>query len=274
MSNDGSRVVMGTVCIGSALPAFKIVRCDAVEGARSREECSDVATVVIPRRGVFVWETGGERVVADANTVLLFEPQQPHRIAHPADGGDECFSLQVRDESLLERLGADGRPLHWILDGPSQRTLHALAYALSVSRDPMETEELALAILSSLAPKAKPRPDRYARAIDGVRERIACTPSEATTLAQLAAGSGLSSFELARRFRARTGSSIHQYRLRVRLLQARARLAAGQVDLTELALELGFASHAHFTATFKRAFGIPPSRTRDRAYRSGYSARC
>ncbi|WP_241520347.1 MULTISPECIES: helix-turn-helix domain-containing protein [unclassified Variovorax] len=36
-------------------------------------------------------------------------------------------------------------------------------------------------------------------------------------------------------------------------------------DITELALDLGFSSHAHFSNAFKAHFGIAPSIFRDRA---------
>jgi AraC family transcriptional regulator len=37
------------------------------------------------------------------------------------------------------------------------------------------------------------------------------------------------------------------------------RLSEGDCDLTELALNLGFSSHSHFTDAFKREFGRTPS---------------
>ena len=40
------------------------------------------------------------------------------------------------------------------------------------------------------------------------------------------------------------------------------RIADPALPLTELALDLGFASHSHFTDTFRRTFGRPPSAVR------------
>jgi AraC family transcriptional regulator len=34
-------------------------------------------------------------------------------------------------------------------------------------------------------------------------------------------------------------------------------------DLTTLALDVGFSSHSHFSAAFRRAFGMTPSQFRD-----------
>jgi AraC-like DNA-binding protein len=45
-----------------------------------------------------------------------------------------------------------------------------------------------------------------------------------------------------------------------------------QLDLTTLALNLGFSSHSHFSAVFRRAFGLTPSQFRE-ATRRGLSLR-
>jgi AraC-like DNA-binding protein len=41
-------------------------------------------------------------------------------------------------------------------------------------------------------------------------------------------------------------------------------LANGASDLTELALQLGYADHSHFTNAFHREWGHPPSQFRAR----------
>ena len=47
----------------------------------------------------------------------------------------------------------------------------------------------------------------------------------------------------------------------VRLRASLDRVAAGE-DLSALAFDLGFSSHSHFSASFRRAFGVTPSRVR------------
>jgi AraC-like DNA-binding protein len=59
-----------------------------------------------------------------------------------------------------------------------------------------------------------------------------------------------------------TGSSIHQYRLQLRLGIALERLAGGEVDLARLAVDLGFAHHSHFSACFRRVYGYTPGQAR------------
>ena len=51
---------------------------------------------------------------------------------------------------------------------------------------------------------------------------------------------------------------VYKYQTRLRLSRALLELPTC-ASLTELALDLGFSSHSHFTTTFKAAFGISPS---------------
>jgi AraC-like DNA-binding protein len=65
-------------------------------------------------------------------------------------------------------------------------------------------------------------------------------------------------------FRRFEGMPLHRYAQRSRLSRALVELPhAG--DLTSLALELGFSSHSHFAAVFRRTFGCTPSEFRQNA---------
>ena len=56
--------------------------------------------------------------------------------------------------------------------------------------------------------------------------------------------------------------SLHGFRNQLRMTLALDRLREGERSISALALELGFASHAHFTVAFRRAFGMAPSQMR------------
>src|SRR6185312_9723361 len=51
---------------------------------------------------------------------------------------------------------------------------------------------------------------------------------------------------------------MHQYLLQVRMAVALDRLSAGATDLSRLALDLGFATHSHFSAAFRQYFDVAP----------------
>jgi AraC-like DNA-binding protein len=59
-----------------------------------------------------------------------------------------------------------------------------------------------------------------------------------------------------------TGSTVSQYRNRLRVSRALQRIADGEQDLAGLAADLGFTDHAHLTRTIRAATGHPPSACR------------
>src|SRR6266567_568237 len=66
-------------------------------------------------------------------------------------------------------------------------------------------------------------------------------------------------YQFARQFHAVYGTSPYRYSVMRRLDVARSRLRDAR-PLAETALEVGFADQAHFTRTFKAAFGMTPGR--------------
>ena len=228
--------------------------------AAADEESSPAATLVLPQRGVFRYHARNRMTVADPNTALLFHPEQPYRITHPTDAGDECVALSYDRDTLADVLGFQSEATRvWTLTAEMQRSLHASAARSLGALTDLEREESALATLAVLGPV--PALERCAAAarIESIRERLAADVSANDSLSTLARDAGYSPYHLARRFRAHTGSSIHQYLLALRLATARARIRSGANDLTHLAIDLGFSSLAHFSSTFRRAYGMPPS---------------
>jgi AraC-like DNA-binding protein/quercetin dioxygenase-like cupin family protein len=121
---------------------------------------------------------------------------------------------------------------------------------------------LDLLAASETAPLSLPLP-RDARA-RGLADRILAEPGAPATFEQLARGAGASLRTLQRLFLAETGLSLEAWRTRARMQHGVVRLASG-VAVTETALEAGYQSPSAFTAAFKRAFGVTPSRYRTRS---------
>jgi AraC family transcriptional regulator len=75
----------------------------------------------------------------------------------------------------------------------------------------------------------------------------------------LARVAGVHPTHLSRVFRGHMGCTVSGYVRRLRIDWARECLARGDAALTDLALEAGFADHAHFTRAFRRETGLTPS---------------
>jgi transcriptional regulator GlxA family with amidase domain len=75
---------------------------------------------------------------------------------------------------------------------------------------------------------------------------------------QLARMVGVSSSQFARRFHKLFNSTLRQYLLRIRVRAASRLLSQSDKSITEIAVEVGFYDHAHFSRTFSRLMGIAP----------------
>lgn len=78
------------------------------------------------------------------------------------------------------------------------------------------------------------------------------------TLAEIANELRVSPVYLTQVFQQVEGLPLYHYQLRLRLALALDLLARYE-DLTTLALNLGFSSHSHFSAAFRKLYGCSPS---------------
>jgi AraC-like DNA-binding protein len=85
---------------------------------------------------------------------------------------------------------------------------------------------------------------------------------EPIDLARAAREAGSSPFHFLRTFKSALGVTPHQYLVRARLRRAARLLAAGELAITDVALEVGFADLSNFVRTFGRAAGVSPRRFR------------
>jgi AraC-like DNA-binding protein len=92
------------------------------------------------------------------------------------------------------------------------------------------------------------------RGRDLLRDRLTIVRS-----AEVEAVTGLDRYQFARQFHAIYGTSPYRYSVMRRLNAARGWLHAAR-PLADAAVEAGFADQAHFTRTFKAAFGMTPGR--------------
>jgi AraC-like DNA-binding protein len=80
----------------------------------------------------------------------------------------------------------------------------------------------------------------------------------------LARSAHVSESHFARSFKAAFGETPHRYLLRRRMERAKALLRAGELSVTEVCLEVGFASLGSFSTQFRRFVGESPTAYRDR----------
>lgn len=82
-------------------------------------------------------------------------------------------------------------------------------------------------------------------------------------VAEVATAVTLSAFHFARLFKAAFGESLYQFIKRLRLDEARHRLLADDVSVTELSLQVGYSSLSSFIHAFRQRFGHSPAQYRE-----------
>lgn len=126
--------------------------------------------------------------------------------------------------------------------------------------DPARLARLGAVALDEIA-AARPAPLDLPAGHDKRLRRLTAhlgrNPADPRPLPVLAAEVGASPRTLARLFRAETGLSFRDWRVRVRLLAAVGRLERGESSTT-IAHSLGWRSPSAFVAAFRSHFGSPP----------------
>ena len=97
-------------------------------------------------------------------------------------------------------------------------------------------------------------PGHLRRACDFIAENLA----QDICLDDLAELTGLTVKHFARAFKQSTGLPPHQYLIAQRIEAAKRCLTDGKASLADIALACGFADQSHFTASFRKAVGVPP----------------
>jgi AraC-like DNA-binding protein len=242
---------------------------------------------------VFLKRVAGREVLPDPNHVLFFNQSEPYRVAHPVDGGDDCTVFAFRPELLIEAVGSyrprvEQRPerlfefTHTLSRNRVFCFQHRVRQLLrSGAADRLTVDECALELLAAVTchtylgrgirpVRHRPKTSRLHREQAERTRLFLCEHfAENWGLEEISRAVHSSTFHLARVFRQELGVAIHQYRNRLRLRAALERLVEQETDLTALALDLGFASHSHFSDAFRRAFGIAPSECRRRTSSNG-----
>lgn len=264
-------------------------RCLADGRLEGPEEPNPTHSIVMIRRGVFQRRDRGQTLVADPNHILFFNAAQPYSYSHPVPGGDDCTILAVATSLALELVTRYAprdaeRPetpfrVGFGISSPRTAQLHYELLAL-VRRTATHLEfEDVLAELADEAVRSayemrgrvrlgesthgrawRKRRDLAEAAKLVINQHFASPPS----LLDLARTFGCSSFHLSHIFHSAAGLSLRRYLARLRASIAADRLAGGARDLTELALDLGYSDHSHFTNAFRHEWGLSPSQFRAR----------
>ncbi len=236
--------------------------------------------LVLPYFGLFNYSIGHQNWLIDPSKILLIRPGWEFTDKQPVDGLGHASLLVNPSESMTDELlgsrlavkngdsifgGAQSSPEIWLM------TYHFLDESSEWMSELRADEWIIRVIeLASGRPRTRHRPST--RTVALAKEFLHAHRCERLPLDRIAAAVGVSPVYLTQEFTRSEGVPLYQYQLYLRLIRALHQLRDCD-DITQLALDLGFSSHSHFSATFRRTFGISPSdhRRNARARRAPHS---
>jgi AraC-like DNA-binding protein len=243
--------------------------------------------VVFPGTSVWITHEGDRPIVANPNHAVFYNDRQAYRRDLISREGDRCVFVIAGEHLVREILagigdrGADlDHPVFGFSTGPLDQQTYLLNHRLIRHLQEERPEFLAVregiyhilwrAVFAAAGTRAigarRRSTERVHRdLVEAAKEILALHLAGGASLDRLAGELHVSPFHLAKVFRDRTGSTIHRYLVDLRLRTALHHLSASEGALARIATELGFASHSHFTGSFRRSFGVPPSAVRTRA---------
>jgi AraC-like DNA-binding protein len=241
---------------------------------RSAEDFSPEFQVCLPYSGLFVWHVGHDDVIADANQVLFVRAGEAFRLSEPCAAGCAELIITPSVHLLSEMLRTPVRRLgrHPLFARRSCRANVAIQYLGARTRhalatqpmDPIEQDECLLDLLRATLDVTLPRPASASgtrRLIRRAKEFLDAHAATPLRLDDIARAVNASPAYLTDLFRRHEGLPLHRYLVQLRLARALVALPHTH-NLTALAFDLGFSSHSHFAAAFRRAFRCTPSEFR------------
>ena len=249
------------------------VVCRGICKHKSAEECVAGTHLVFPYRGVYIHHVGRIESVAEANQVVFINADEPYQVSHPVEGGDSSVSIDASATTLMELAPVDY--LHardraafnrsrLRIDARTQVLVALLRHSLNRgAMETLEAETLTLALLQRALGKRTSHAAAgrvgHQKLVDRAKLVLASDLGRRWTLAEIATDVGVSPVYLTQMFQRVEGLPLYRYQLQLRLARA-LHLLGDYLDLTALALDLGFSSHSHFSAAFKQVYGQAPSK--------------
>lgn len=225
--------------------------------------------IVFLRSGLFECRTPVDNVLTESTHVKFYDAAHEYRFRRLQDGG-EYYTLFYPGEAFMDE-AFSGAGFQVACAGDIHYRHLKLYRALRCGTpDELEVNEAAVELLSDVARtfganrEITPPGPIVRRRLQAAQAYVAADPAADHRLSDVARIAGCSEFHFARLFRAETGQSLRAYRKQLRLRLALKLISGGLEDLSAVALEAGFNTHSHMTASFQQAMGRTPSATRAR----------
>lgn len=214
--------------------------------------------VAITFAGAFDFQVGRLRTWVDPSRLLFPEAGRPYIDHHVVPGVGHSSIILTPSEAALEELWQQ-------VDDPFSRRMGAcslrvqmLVQLLRRALEPLAAQELVIAILEECVADRRQIAAADRPCVRRAKALLHDCPEGRLSLSEIASHLEVSPVHLTQSFKRSEGMPLYKYQTLLRLGRALDRLPDRE-DITDLAFELGFSSHSHFTAAFRTGLGMTPS---------------
>ena len=230
-------------------------------GAAMAAHAHAAASLCFLIEGAYAEETLGRRTDHRPGDLLALPADLPHAQQISASGAVKL--ILAPSEAAIDILEAEPD----FAAAPALRSAGVATLGRRLARELTEPDDLSPLVRQALEMEAAalfcralrrerlPAPPAWLKA---ARDLVAKRMEGPASLEEIARAVGRHPAHLARAFRRCYGTSLGEYARRQRL-EAAARLLRGSTPLAEIALACGFHDQAHFSRSFKLAFGYSPA---------------
>lgn len=217
--------------------------------------------LAIPVAGVFEYRVGQKTCWLDPMRLLFVEANEDFQDHHPVAGVGHASVIIAPSAQMLDEVSAIANSAYADRVRNCPLKVHMLVQMFKRTDDPLTRDELGSDILLTSLGETGSIAAWDTRCVRRAKALLHAADGERLTLSAVADQLGVTPIHLTQAFKRSEGIPLYRFQMRLRLSRALAELPERD-DITDLALDLGFSSHSHFTAAFRSALGVTPSEYR------------
>ena len=223
--------------------------------------------LVITFAGAFEFQVGRSVAWVDPSRLLFANAGESYVDRHVVPGTGHSSVILTPDEEALDELWGDVDAEFAGRVRACSLRMQMLAQLLRREQEPLAAQELGVAILEESVADGRRVGAVDQRCVRRAKAALHDCADGRLSLSEIADELGVTPIHLTQSFKRSEGMPLYRYQTLLRLGRALERLPERE-DITDLAFELGFSSHSHFTAVFRSEVGVTPSRYRAEARRA------
>ena len=217
--------------------------------------------LAIPFAGAFEFQVGRRATWVDCSRILFAEAGQSFVDHHVVPGTGHRSLILTPAPEAIDELCVDADDYFESRVRSCTLRTQMLVQLLRRTSSPLAAQEIAWAIMGeSVSDSRRPAP-LDPRCVRRAKTVLHDHPEGRLTLSEIAAAIGVTPIHLTQTFKRSEGMPLYRYQMALRLARALESLPDRE-DISDLAFELGFSSHSHFTAAFRSELGVTPSHFR------------